>query len=111
MEAKVCDVASLDDIARRFGAIKTTKLLEGVVVNVETTQNSFTRRASTTLVTTDYSLGSSVFKIVAMIRRSNKEKNEELPSLSIISDGAVQTTLMAGARAIATGYESGEHWK
>jgi hypothetical protein len=43
VKAKACHVTSLSECARRYGVNKTTKLLTGVVVEVEILQNPTTR--------------------------------------------------------------------
>jgi phosphoribosylpyrophosphate synthetase len=59
--AKACHVVFLGECARRYGALKTTKVIVGTVVEVTTTRKPQTNRTST-FVTADFDVGGGAVK-------------------------------------------------
>jgi Transposase IS4 len=80
IEAKACHVTSLAECARRYGAQKSTKFVEGVVVDVENIRNLETSRTKT-MITADYSLGGGVVKRVKLNIRS-------IRTVAVVEEGA-----------------------
>jgi hypothetical protein len=69
--AKACHVVFLGECARRYGALKTTKVIVGTVVEVTTTRKPQTNRTST-FVTADFDLGGGAVKRSTLNIRSVK---------------------------------------
>jgi hypothetical protein len=69
VEAKACHVTSLAECARRYGTRKSTKYIEGVVVDITKSRNSSCLRTKT-LVSADFSLGGGTVKRATLNVRS-----------------------------------------
>ena len=59
--AKACHVTNLAECARRYGANKSTKMVEGVVVDIITNRRDPAKKAVTEIVA-DYDLGGGAIK-------------------------------------------------
>ena len=71
--AKACHITSLAECARRYGANKQTKTLEGVVVDVIVERSDPGKKGATKIVA-DYDLGGGVIKRASINIRSIKAK-------------------------------------
>jgi Transposase IS4 len=69
IEAKACHVTSLAECARRYGAQKSTKYVEGVIVDIIKSRNSSCSRTKT-MITADFSLGGGTVKRATLNVRS-----------------------------------------
>lgn len=93
VHAKACHVTAMAECARRYGALKASKMLNGSVMSVENIRNATTNR-TTTLVTAIYDLGGGAMKCSKINIRSIHPGAAPIDDATITVSGPNSTITM-----------------
>jgi Transposase IS4 len=96
--AKACHVTNLAECARRYGSNKSTKLLDGVVIEVAVVQNHGNNRTTTNIIA-DYNLGDCVKRASHNIRciQAKETAGAAFDEETIPDDAVVENRLVNDA--------------